>query len=798
MLTGLGLLAVTAAYFYIKPELPATEELRDIRMQVPLRVYTRDMKLIAEFGEVKRQPLRYEDIPPLFVHAILAAEDDRFFEHPGVDYQGILRAVANLMATGEKSQGGSTITMQVARNFFLSRDKTYLRKLSEIFLALNIERELSKEDILELYLNKIYLGNRAYGIAAAANVYYGTTVAGLTLPQIAMIAGLPKAPSAYNPIANLTRATIRRNYVLRRMHQLGFITDKAFAAAREQPDQARLHGLNVEVKADYLAEMVRKFMFDHYGRDAYSGDYRVITTLDSRLQQAARKAECQALIAYDRRHGYRGAEKHVELTHLAEPQDWAGILKGHYPICALQAAVVTFVEPDRVRLRLADGRAADLNGKRLRWARAYIDERHRGPPPQSPADVVQVGDVVRLQAQDDGWLLAQIPAVEGALISLKPDDGSVLALVGGLDFRRSKFNRVVQAYRQPGSNFKPFLYSAALEKGFTTASLINDAPVVFDDPGLEDAWRPENYSGKFFGPTRLREALIHSRNLVSIRLLRALGPAYVIDYAERFGFERARLPKNLSLSLGSGVTTPLHLATAYSALANGGYRVNPYYIEQVLDADGQVIYQADPEIVCEKGNDCLHEAEGGAFDIPVGHAAKRIMTAENNYLMNTLLRDVIRRGTGRRARQLGRHDIAGKTGTTNDQKDAWFSGFNGDVVTVSWVGFDQVQSLGRRETGAKAALPMWIAYMKVALKGRQETPLERPPGMVTVRIDPRTGLLARTGQKNFIFETFRADQVPREYARHGGQQGSSVAAADDQPTGKSQGGVNDDLPEQLF
>ncbi len=799
----LGAVTVLAAYLYVRPELPSTAELRDMRMQVPLRVYTRDMRLIAEFGEVKRRPLVYDEIPPLFVKAILAAEDDRFFEHPGVDYQGILRAVVNLVATGEKSQGGSTITMQVARNFFLSRDKTYLRKLSEIFLALNIEHELSKREILTLYLNKIYLGNRAYGIAAAANVYYGTTVDRLTLPQIAMIAGLPKAPSAYNPIADRRRATLRRNYVLRRMHELGYIDDAAYEAARRSVDQARLHGLDIEVEADYVAEMARKYMVEHYGKAAYSGDYRVVTTIDSRLQKAARQAHCQALIDYDRRHGYRGAEDHVELTALENPGSWDGILRERYAVCGLEAAIVTAVTDDAAVLRLADGRAVELGPTAFEWARPFIDERHRGPKPRSPADVLTTGDIVRLQETDAGWRFAQLPDVEGALVSLDPDDGRILALVGGLDFRRSKFNRVVQAYRQPGSNFKPFLYSAALEKGYTPASLINDAPVVFDDPGLEDAWRPENYSGRFFGPTRLREALIHSRNLVSIRLLRAIGPDYVIDYASRFGFDRDRLPRNLSLALGSGVTTPLTLATAYSALANGGYKITPYLVERVYGPGERLSYQANPETVCTDDDGCPPtEPDGAGQDDspPARPRARRIMTPENNYLMNSLLRDVIRRGTGRRARRLGRHDLAGKTGTTNDQKDAWFSGFNRDVVTVAWVGFDQVRSLGRRETGAKAALPMWMAYMKVALEGLPEHTLPRPPGLVTVRIDPKTGLLARSGQKHFLFETFRTANVPREYATPSQAERPPTPATGPATGGDAATTANDadDLPEQLF
>ncbi len=796
----LGLLLTIASYFYIAPNLPSIETLKDIRLQVPLRIYSRDMKLIAEFGEKKRTPIRFYETPDLMIQAILAAEDDRFFQHPGVDYHGILRAALNLIRTGEKSQGGSTITMQVARNFFLSSEKTYLRKLSEIFLALKIERELSKEEILELYLNKIYLGNRAYGIAAAAQTYYGVAPAQLTLAQMAMIAGLPKAPSRYNPLANPQRALQRRDYVLRRMLKLGYIDAAQYRQASEEADNARLHGLDIEVETAYVAEMVRHQMLQQYGELAYSAGFRVITTIDSRLQQAANTALRQALLDYDRRHGYRGAEAHVELSALQDATALSDVLRRRPALGGLLPGLVVSVGEKDATVLLPDDRLIQLDWKGLSWARPYRDDNHLGPPPARASEILQEGDIIRVQAgQRDQWRLSQLPAVEGALVALRPGDGAIAALAGGFDFRRSKFNRVTQASRQPGSSFKPFIYSAALEKGFTAASIINDAPVVFEDPGLESAWRPENYSGKFFGPTRLREALVKSRNLVSIRLLRAIGIDYTLDYIARFGFPVAKLPRNLSLALGSGAVTPLQLAQGYTVFANGGYRVAPYYIQRILGPDDRLIMEAQPATVCP---DCATLAdaantpsaadsaphEGAPAATSPGHVAERVITAENAYLMTSMMRDVIRRGTGRRARSLGRKDLAGKTGTTNDQRDAWFAGFNPELVTISWVGFDKTRSLGNRETGGRAALPMWIAFMKEALRGVPERPLTRPPGLVTVRIDPATGLRATAHQKHTIFETFRGPLVPQRYAE--AQQAPRQVGG-----GKT---LDNEIPEQLF
>ncbi len=810
-LTTLGILAAVGAYLYISPNLPSTETLRDIRLQVPLKVYTRDLKLIAEFGEKKRTPIRFFETPDLMIQAILAAEDDRFFQHPGVDYHGILRAAYNLIKTGEKTQGGSTITMQVARNFFLSREKTYLRKLSEIFLALKIERELSKEEILELYINKIYLGNRAYGIASAAQTYYGVQPRDLTLAQMAMIAGLPKAPSRYNPLADPERALVRRNYVLGRMRQLGHITEAQYQAALAEPDNARLHGLSIEVETAFLAEMVRGAMLEKYGEMAYTAGFTVITTVDSRLQQAANAALRKALIDYDTRHGYRGPEGHVSLGELTGAEELGHVFDGKPVIGGLLPGLVIALGEREATVLIPDGRLIRLPWEGLEWARPFVDDNRLGPAPKTAGDILREGDLIRLlPLNGDQWRLAQLPEVEGALVALDPDNGGILALTGGFDFKRSKFNRVTQATRQPGSSFKPFIYSAALEKGFTAASIINDAPVVFDDPGLESAWRPENYSGKFFGPTRLREALIKSRNLVSIRLLRSIGINYTLDYLTRFGFPREDLPRDLSLALGSGAVTPLQLAGGHAVFANGGYRVLPYFIERILGPDKRVIMEAHPDTVCricesdeplmvalrEQAEDpaVAEPANAGDETLPEipANIAKRVIPAENAYIMTSMMRDVIHRGTGRRARALGRHDLAGKTGTTNDQRDAWFAGFNQRLVTVAWVGFDKTRSLGNKETGGRAALPMWMEFMKVALDGLPEIPLERPAGLVTVRIDPATGLLATAHQKRTIFETFRTRYVPTQYAEFD-------APAATQDTGNSEArGEENLIPEQLF
>ncbi|MCO6413111.1 MAG: penicillin-binding protein 1A [Thiogranum sp.] len=776
-----GVIAFAAAWLYIAPQLPDVEQLKNVQLQVPLRIFTRDGELIAEFGEQHREPVKYEDLPQMVIDGILATEDDRFFQHPGVDYQGLMRAVVELIRTGEKRQGGSTITMQVARNFFLSTEKTYLRKLIEIFLALKIERDLSKQEILELYLNKIYFGHRAYGVAAAARVYYGIPIDQLTVAQIAMISGLPKAPSSNNPISNPKRAMERRNYVLGRMYALGFIDAQQYKDALDEKDSASLHKATIAVEAPYVAEMARSYMVAEYGEDAYIAGYQVITTVDGKRQKAANEALRSALLAYERRHGYRGAIRNIDVVDTAAEEDLENMLSDIRSVGGLLPGLVTEVQELSANVYVKNEGIAEIGWEGLNWARRYDSVNSRGPEPESARQILQRGDVVYVERlADAGWRLAQEPIVSGALVSIRPKDGAVEALVGGFDFFGSKFNRAVQAQRQPGSSFKPFIYAAALAKGYTVASLFNDAPVVFDDPSLETTWRPENYSGKFYGPTRMREALTHSRNLVSIRLLRAIGPGYAARYVQRFGFRDDQIPRDLSLALGSGLATPMEMARAYSVWANGGFDTKPYFVQEVRDADDNVLFEANPPVACAG----CEQAEGAPateqqIQVPVAESgvtppaddtlpapvyAPRVVDAETVYLMNSMMQDVIKRGTGRRAMTLGRNDLAGKTGTTNDQRDAWFCGFNLSLVTTVWVGFDRAHPLGVGETGGHAALPMWIDYMRDALEGVPEIQLPQPPGLVTVRIDPKTGLRLPPGQDGGLFEVFRSETVPKQYS----------------------------------
>jgi len=767
----LGALAIGGAYLYLDPSLPPIDKLKDVRLQVPLRIYSQDQKLIAEFGEKRRDPLKYHDIPAQVIHAFLAAEDDRFFEHPGVDYQGLLRAALQLALTGERRQGGSTITMQVARNFFLSSRKTYTRKLNEIFLALKIEHLLSKQEILELYLNKIYLGHRAYGVGAAAMVYYGRPVDKLELSQIAMIAGLPKAPSRFNPITNPKRALLRRDYVLGRMLSLHYIDKNQYDKAKSAPVTASLHQATSELEAPYVAEMARAEAVRRFAAQAYTSGYKIVTTIDSRLQEAANRALRTAIQAYDKRHGYRGVAGHLEITEGLTPEEMRARLDGLPKVAALQRALVTQVEEKTAKLLVEDGQTQTLGWPGISWARPYRDQDHQGPAPKSAGAVLHPGDLIYIYREipdkgDAFWRLAQPPRVSGALVSISPDNGAIKALVGGYDFFLSKFNRVTQAKRQPGSGFKAFIYSAALNRGFTAASLINDAPVVFDDPALEASWRPENYSGKFFGPTRLRYALIHSRNLVSIRLLRKMGVAPTIKYITRFGFNAQELPHDLSLALGSGAVTPLQMAEGYAVLANGGKHVSPYYLEHILDGRDNSLYQAQPEVACsdQEQASAKPQPEPGENEgqvLPAKRCAPQVITPQNDYLMKSMMRDVIQHGTGRRARVLGRKDLAGKTGTTNDQRDAWFNGFSRHLVAIAWIGFDDSKPLGRGEVGGRAALPAWIDFMRVALEGVPEEFPELPPGMVTMRIDVDTGEPVGTGSRNAIFEVFREANAPK-------------------------------------
>lgn len=757
----LGLAGMGALFAILVPQLPSVEVLRDIQFQVPLQVFAEDGQLIAEYGTKKRIPLSYDQVPEPMIKAVLAAEDDRFFHHPGVDYQGLVRAALVLATTGEKAQGGSTITMQVARNFFLSSEKTYLRKLNEILLSFKIEHELTKEQILELYLNKIYLGNRAYGVGAAAQIYYGKPLAELSIDQFAMIAGLPKAPSRYNPIADPERALLRRDYVLKRMRQLRFITDKEYDAAKARPSGATLHAAAVGIDAPYIGEMVRADLYAQYGEDAYTKGLKVYTTVDSSLQAVADTALRKGLLDYERRHGYRGPVRKVHIEPGADTAQLLDLLAADSDIGGLKPALILSAQAGTAGALLADGSKIKLEEEGLAWARR--------PGKNNP---VVAGDVVYVEGMAAGkWSLAQIPAVAGAVVSVDPDNGAIRALSGGFDFYQSKFNRVIQANRQPGSSFKPFVYSAALEHGFTAASIINDAPVVFDDPSLESAWRPENFSGKFYGPTRMREALTHSRNLVSIRLLQAVGADAALDHATRFGFDRKRLPRNLSLALGSGEVTPLELARGYTVFANSGFLIQPYYISRIEDMNGQILYQAKPVVACRECEPIIIPSADGTTPAETAPAAtttangqplaKRTVSPQNTYIMTSMMRDVIRAGTATRAMQLGRNDLAGKTGTTNDQRDAWFAGFNKDLVTVSWVGFDDSHPLGNDETGGRSALPIWIDVMRAALEGKPQIDPPQPPGIISVRIDPETGMLARANQANAMFEIFKIEDAPQ-------------------------------------
>ena len=795
---GLALLCAGGVAWWALPQLPSTDRLREVRFQTPLKVFSADGSLIAEFGEKRRTPVAIAAVPTQLKQAFIAAEDDRFYSHLGVDWMAIARATLSLARSHEKNQGGSTITMQVARNFFLSREKTYTRKLKEIVLAMKIERELTKDEILELYLNKIFLGQRAYGAAAAAQVYFGSTLADLSLAECATIAGLPKAPSRVNPVTNHAAALDRRHYVLRRMLALRMIDQAAFSRADGAPLTAKLHGQPVETSAPHLAEMVRSFMQNKYGDDAYTQGFRVFTTLDSGKQYAASAALREALVTYDRRHGYRGPEKNFDLKTLPSTR-WVEFFNSFEIVGGLEPALVTKVSGREVSALSMQGTTLTLGWEGLSWARRYLSEDRLGNAPSQALDLLKPGDIIRVQWLPTGapgakptaasnaggyWRLAQIPAVEGALVSVDSADGAVLALVGGFDFVTSKFNRVTQALRQPGSNFKPFIYSAALDHGFTPATFVNDAPIVFETPGLEGAWRPENYSGTYHGPTRLRDALANSRNLVSIRVMRDVGIERVMRHVSKFGFSAKTLPHNLSLALGTGEITPLQLVSGYAAFSNGGFRVDSYFIQRIEDSNGKQMFAADPAVACPACDSASANPEREPEDLAAlidtvkaqaKKVAPRAVDAQNAWMMYSMLKEVIASGTGKRALELNRTDLAGKTGTTNDLKDAWFSGFNGRMATTAWVGFDDSKTLGPEETGARVALPMWMAYMRTALKDTPMSEAPRPIGLMTVRIDPASGAAAGSGSSRAIYESFRPQDVPNS----AGQQ--STRSANPQP-----------------
>ena len=737
----------SVCYLYLESQLPDVNSLKKVKLQVPLRIYTHDGKLIQEYGEKKRIPVTYEAIPKTLVNGLLATEDQRFFEHSGVDVFGLGRAAVRMIKTGTKSQGGSTITMQVARNFFLSRKKTFLRKFNEILLAIKIEHELDKEKILELYLNRIYLGNRAYGVGAAAEVYYGKPLQQLTLAELAMIAGLPQAPSTQNPIANPVAAKKRRDHVLERMKEENHITEAQYQKAINTPVTAKYHGTPVEVSAPYVAEMIRQSLFDHYGKKAYTKGYKVYTTVQSNLQKTANDVVAEHLINFDRRRGYRGPIGHLAKLPPATLDNQAietiqTQLKPYPAINHLEPAVVVNVADREITGITGNGKKINILWPGLSWA------RRAGHTPTHANQIVTTGDVIYATEQNNHWFLSQIPEAEAALIALNPQNGGIEALVGGFNFIKSKFNRATQSLRQPGSSFKPFLYAAALNKGYTLATLINNGPIVVDDPSQPTVWRPHNNEHTFSGPTRLKEALVHSLNLVSIRILDDLGFDYAIDFASRFGFDKASTPRGLSLALGSLSVSPMDLTRAYAVFANGGFKVEPYLIDHITDNDGKLLLQAKPVRVC---TDC------GANANPATEAP-RVIPKDVAFFMYTALQGVIQKGTGSAARVLNRADLAGKTGTTNEQVDVWFAGFNPDLVVTTWMGYDTPRSL--HGYGASLALPMWIDFMKVALQSLPEKEPIQPEDVVAVRIDPNSGLLARPNQDNAILEYFTEQTIP--------------------------------------
>jgi penicillin-binding protein 1A len=719
----------------VYPTLPSLEVLTDYQPKVPLRVYSSEGLLIGEFGEERRAVVKIEAVPKEMREAILAAEDERFYQHGGVDYIGVIRAALSNFVSGGARQGASTITMQVARNFFLSKEKTLTRKFNEMLLAFKIEHSLTKDQILELYVNQIYLGQRAYGFAAAAQIYFGKTLAQLSIAEMAMLAGLPKAPSSFNPVVNPKRAKLRQQYVLRRMRELNFISDEQWQASDKQALTVKKYVNDYAVKADHFAEMVRQVLYERYQDDIYTRGFKVYTTLSAAHQAAAYAAVRGGVIDYDRRHGYRGAESYVELGAQPTDEDFEDALQDEADSDDIYPALVLETGARAVKVYRKGGEILEISGEGLKFAQKMLGDK-------APANQrVRRGAVVRIQRDDKGqWQITQLPQVEAALVSMDPADGAMRALVGSFDFSRNKYNHITQALRQPGSSFKPFIYSSALEKGFTPATIINDAPLVFDASQTgSEPWEPHNFDGKFEGPMRLRMGLVKSKNLVSVRILQAVTPQYAQDYITRFGFDAKYHPPYLTMALGAGNVTPLQMLSAYGVFANGGFRVAPYFIARIEDVKGNIVVQASPE--------------------RAGETAERAIDARNAFIMTNMLQDVVKMGTATRALQLGRTDLAGKTGTTNEFVDAWFCGFGTGLVAVAWIGFDNPHTLGHNETGAQAALPMWIAYMGKVMKGVEEQPRPVPEGIMQARINSETGLRDADGR---MTEYFYHEFLPAE------------------------------------
>ena len=705
---GVAIVAIAVASAW--PTLPSLEALTDYHPKIPLRVYTADGALIGEYGEERRAFIRIQDVPPVLKQAILAAEDDRFYQHSGVDFLGILRAAGANLATGGKRQGASTITMQVARNFFLTREKTISRKLYEILLAFKIEQNLTKDQILEVYINQIFLGRRAYGFAVASHTYFGKPIRDLSVAEAAMLAGLPKAPSAYNPVVNPKRAAQRQQYVLRRMLELGFINEAEQREAIETPLKVVTSTSDFGGSADYVAEMARQIAYEQFQEEAYTRGIKVITTINKAEQDAAYRALRRGILDYDRRHGYRGAEAYVDPARMKGEQGEAldEILAETPDYDDMLAAIVTEARSGAVTV-YRYGETIRISGDGLRFAERMVGEK--GPPNKR----IRAGAIVRITRNDNGrWEITQLPEVEGALASADPRTGAIRALAGGFDFSRNKFNHVTQAWRQPGSSFKPFIYSAAFEKGYGPNSVVDDSPMSFSSGETgSQAWEPKNYDGRYDGPISIRTALARSKNMVSIRLLKSIGPRYAQDYITKFGFDAERHPAYLTMALGAGSVTPWQMLRGYSVFANGGYRIEPYLVQEIRDDAGNVLARVDPPVA--------------------GETAERAIDERNAYLMDSIMKDVVRRGTATKAMVLKRNDLAGKTGTTNDYLDAWFCGYQPTLVTVAWIGFDKPRNLGSGETGGHAALPMWINYMRKALEGVPESFPKAPEGLIRIQ-----------------------------------------------------------------
>jgi penicillin-binding protein 1A len=735
VLAGLAVAAFLAAGLVVVlayPQLPSLEALTAYQPKIPLRIYSAEGVLIGEFGEERRAVVSITEVPQQLKNAVIAAEDERFYEHPGIDYVGVLRAAwANLVAGGRR-QGASTITMQVARNFFLSSEKTLTRKLYEALLAFKIEHSLSKEQILELYVNQIYLGQRAYGFGAASQIYYGKALGELSLAETAMLAGLPKAPSLYNPVSNPQRAKQRQHYVLRRMTELGYIDATQYEDALKASLRTRREVTEYSVHAEFAAEMVRQAIAEHYPEDVYTRGFRVYTTIRKADQDAAYEALRKGVLEYDRRAGYRSPEGYVELPANPSDDDLEDALADHPDNDELIAAVVLAYDGKQVEAGLRTGEHIAIQGAGLQFAARALD------PKAAPQRRIRKGAIIRVQREGKTWQIVQLPEVEAAFIALDPQDGAIRALVGGFDFGRNKFNHATQAWRQPGSSFKPFIYSAALEKGFTAATVIPDEPVVLEaEQTGSQRWEPKNYDGKFEGPMRLRTALAKSKNMVSIRVLDAIGPKYAQEYITRFGFDAERHPPYLTMALGAGSVTAWQMARAYSVFANGGFLIQPYFIHKIVDDRGNPLALAEPRRAGDEG--------------------LRVLDPRNAFIMDNMMQDVTRYGTAARVARLGRIDLAGKTGTTNEFVDAWFAGYQPALVAIAWVGFDQPKTLGKNQTGSVVALPMWLGYMERVLNDIPEMGRTMPPGIVTMPTGPYPSL---AGESRVVPEFFYREAVP--------------------------------------